>query len=318
MLASKDNGPGEKGEKALVITSWLILVFLVAFTVRQHIVYLRIDGGVPRAVRIKALGISCLAIAVWYYIWQKIEGNIRKLESELECRTAELMHMHEQRHDLLNELTLALMYLQSGHLEKGQQCLHYAASHVSDRVSDQSMPEDAWIQMINLKQKEAMDWGINFHVDLTYAALENPGESHLLARLLGGLLDNALEAAAESRKPFVFVGNRNSPGYRKLVIGNNGATIPLELIEQVRQPGLSTKNDKRGYGLTICERLAQEMGGHLDINSDPHAEWTEVSIVIPMADKVAPEPQEQLVAEEAGVSANGDSVETGLQLTGGR
>jgi sensor histidine kinase regulating citrate/malate metabolism len=317
MLDPKCNRLSNNREKHLATASWVILILLVAFTLRQHIVYVSPGGTVPRAVRLKGVIVSALAIAIWYYLWQKTEGSIRQLRIELDQKTEELMYMHEQRHDLLNELTLALMYLQSGHLEKGQQCLRYAASHVSNSISEHSLPDDAWAQMINLKQKEAMERGIDFHVHLTYAAMEDSGESHILARLLGNLLDNALEAATESQKPFVLIACRNSPGFRKLVIGNNGATIPLELVEKVRQPGFSTKDGMRGYGLAICERLAQEMGGHLDINSDPHAEWTEISIVIPIENKVASEPQEKPVAEAA-VAINGNPVEPRLSLSGGR
>ncbi|NMA64534.1 MAG: GHKL domain-containing protein, partial [Syntrophomonadaceae bacterium] len=210
----------------------------------------------------------------------------------LDQQTKELVELHGQRHDLLNELTLALMYMQSGDMEKGEQCLRYAASHVSNTVSEQGLPEDAWMAMVNLKQKEAVARGITFHVHLSYATLEDPAESHLLARLLGNLLDNALEAAADSSKPFVAVACRHGEGYRKLVIGNNGATISPELIQQVRQPGFSTKGGNRGYGLAICQSLAYQMGGYLEIKSNPRTEWTEVSIVMPNPDKATFAPKE--------------------------
>jgi len=270
----------DKDKRSRVVVP-LSLLFLVVFTVYQHILCLLLPGEIPKSTRIKAMIASYLTIAVLYYLWQRAEADARHLRAELNQQTRELMDMHEHRHDLLNELTLALMYLQSGDMEKGQQCLRYAASHVSNGVSKHGLPEDAWMEMINLKQKQAIERGITFHLHLSYAALENPRQSHLLARLLGNLLDNALEAAAESSKPFVVVACRHGTGYRKLVVGNNGASIPPELIEQVKRPGFSTRDGKRGYGLAISERLAVEMGGYLDIKSEPHKEWTEVSIVMP-------------------------------------
>lgn len=282
MLAKHEEWIGK--DKRFRVVGRSLLLFLVVFTIYQHILCFLLPGKVPKSTRIKAMITSYLTIAVLYCLWQQAEGNARHLRTKLDQQAKELMDMHGQRHDLLNELTLALMYLQSGDMEKGQQCLRYAASHVSNTVSEQGLPEDAWMAMINLKQKEAMARGITFHVHLTYATLENPRESHLLARLLGNLLDNALEAATESPKPFVLVAYRHGLGYRKLVIGNNGATIPPELIKQVRQPGFSTKGGNRGYGLAICERLAYQMGGYLEIKSDPSKEWTEVSIVMPTPD----------------------------------
>ncbi|NMB44837.1 MAG: HAMP domain-containing histidine kinase [Firmicutes bacterium] len=317
MLGSRGNGSNDIRGQIRVLLSWVVLVILVVYTIHQHIAYSLIGGATPKSMRTKAIVISSLAIIAWYYLWQNMEGSIRRLKMKLDEQAQELMHMHEQRHDLLNELTLALMYLQSGQLEKGQQCLQYAASHVSNRVSEQGMPEDAWVQMINLKQKEAMNRGIDFHVHLTYAALENSGESHVLARLLGNLLDNALEAAAESQKPFVLIACRSCPGYRRIVIGNNGATIPVEFLEKVRQPGFSTKTGKRGYGLAISDRLARGLGGHLDINSDPHAEWTEVCIVIPSAEKVVSKVQDEVV-QPTDAAIEGDTLESGLSMSGGR
>lgn len=293
-------------DKRSRVAGWSLLLFLVVFTIYQHILCFLLPGEIPKSTRIKAMTTSYLAIAILYYLWQQAEGNARHLRTKVDQQTKELVELHGQRHDLLNELTLALMYMQSGDMEKGEQCLRYAASHVSNTVSEQGLPEDAWMAMINLKQKEAIARGITFHVHLSYATLEEPTESHLLARLLGNLLDNALEAAVDSSKPFVAVACRHGEGYRKLVIGNNGASIPPELIEEVKLPGFSTKDGKRGYGLAICERLAAEMGGYLDVRSEPHKEWTEVSIVMPMSETVS-SPRRLASSARLGADSNTDA-----------
>lgn len=296
MLVRRDKS-ADKRDNRLIAMGWLLPLLPVAFTFRQCIAYFRLRGTIPKNVYLEAIIVCGVAMVAWYYLWHEAVASTLGLRTELKTQKRELMQMQMQRHDLLNELTLALMYLQSGHLEKGQQCLRYAASHVSSRESEESLPEDAWVQMINLKQREAMERGIDFHVHLTYAALGNSVESHLLARLLGNLLDNALDAAVESQKPFVLMACKNTSEYRRLVIGNNGATIPTELMEEIRKPGFSTKGEGRGYGLAISQRLIQEIGGHLRINSDPQTEWTEVSIVIPTAEAAVSETQDETIQQ---------------------
>jgi C4-dicarboxylate-specific signal transduction histidine kinase len=54
-----------------------------------------------------------------------------------------------------------------------------------------------------------------------------------------------------------------------LTVTDTGTGISPELLPRLFEPFLSTRPDGLGLGLTLCETLANHMGGHL--RADHHA-----------------------------------------------
>jgi polar amino acid transport system substrate-binding protein len=64
---------------------------------------------------------------------------------------------------------------------------------------------------------------------------------------------------------------------------DEGAGIPADILERIRDPFFTTKRDNggTGLGLSISEKIIQDHGGHMQFESKP-GKGTTVTITIPV------------------------------------
>jgi signal transduction histidine kinase len=86
-----------------------------------------------------------------------------------------------------------------------------------------------------------------------------------LDQIVHNLLMNALQALEKSDKPprilRVAIANRENMG--ELIVADNGPGIPPDVLPHLFEPFFSTREGGLGLGLTLCETLANGMGGQL-------------------------------------------------------
>ena len=74
------------------------------------------------------------------------------------------------------------------------------------------------------------------------------------------------------------------------VISNNGAPIPEDLLGRLFEPGVSTKGEGHGLGLSIVRSTLAEFGGTISLETGPETVFT---VTVPResagASKPAPE-----------------------------
>ncbi len=181
--------------------------------------------------------------------------------------TDAVLFLRAQRHDMLNDLTLASTYLQLNRPREAQQCLEVLAADLSDRYNYTTLPKDAWFQIINAKSRIAREKGIKFRYRLEAPMPNDFNQRRLLPKVVANLLDNAIDAAALGEDPWISLEWTAEAGDNVLRVTNSGPPIPDEIQAQLFEPGLSTKGDDRGFGLTICRKIANELGGRLVIEN---------------------------------------------------
>ncbi len=88
-----------------------------------------------------------------------------------------------------------------------------------------------------------------------------------LDQIMHNLLMNALQALEKSdklpRTLRVAVANRENKG--ELLVADNGFGIPVDVLPHLFEPFFSTREGGLGLGLTLCETLANGMGGQLSV-----------------------------------------------------
>jgi len=103
------------------------------------------------------------------------------------------------------------------------------------------------------------------------------------------LVDNALEAMAESPRPLLTVTTSVEKDCRIIRIGDTGAGFPLAAKDSLFQPFFTTKGTverpRAGLGLFITRRMLAPYQGEITMKSRPGQTW--VTICLPM------EPQSQ-------------------------
>ncbi len=98
------------------------------------------------------------------------------------------------------------------------------------------------------------------------------------------LLENALEAMADSERCCLTVSTGLEDGRLILHVGDTGPGIPPKIRSRVFEPFFTTKGDRRqpraGLGLFMARRLLAPYGGEIRLDSIPGETWVTVSLPV--------------------------------------
>lgn len=219
------------------------------------------------------LPVICLTLLKYMHDSEKDQKTILYHTQKNQVQASALRLLREERHDFLNELTLISSYVQMHKWEEAQSCIAYAAATLADRYNYATLPQDAWLTVLELKQKEAQRRSINFEIQISADPPQNFMELRLLPKLIFNLVDNAFTAASKTPDPQVqLCWGYQAEGTRTLLVTNNGAPIGPREARKIFQGGFTSKKDtggNSGWGLVICKRIAEELGGKLTFTSTP-------------------------------------------------
>ena len=88
-----------------------------------------------------------------------------------------------------------------------------------------------------------------------------------IIRILNNLLNNAVEAVPENKRPLITVNMELIKGCVKLSISDNGEGIPTALHKKIFNPSFTTKNSGTGLGLAIVKRIINDLNGSISFKS---------------------------------------------------
>ena len=98
------------------------------------------------------------------------------------------------------------------------------------------------------------------------------------------LLENALEAMADSERCCLTVSTALEDGRLMLHVGDTGPGIPPKIMSRVFEPFFTTKRDRpegrAGLGLFMARRLLAPYGGEIRLDSVPGETWVTVSLPV--------------------------------------
>ncbi|MCI9134111.1 MAG: GHKL domain-containing protein [Lachnospiraceae bacterium] len=126
----------------------------------------------------------------------------------------------------------------------------------STQIGNLQIPQ---VRSILLSKLAAMrDQGISCRLEVLYPLTQIEMDVWDYVRCLGILLDNAMEAALETKKPWVEILLLQQGGYTRLRVSNpwNGQGDPAKMWQE----GYSTKGSGRGIGLAAYQRILRNYG----------------------------------------------------------
>lgn len=246
-----------------------LLVNSVLHTLHGPSLFLGIAGGLGALVSMQ----GALALMRSYNHAVSAEQAIVDLESL--NRT-----MRAQRHDYMNHIQVVGALLD---LEEYSEAKNYLAKVSTDmqsisRALKTSHP--AINALLQAKLLKCEKHGILLEIDIASRLERLPIPSWELCRILGNLIDNAIEAI-DSEKPSI-------PRIKVLIadtecatlvrVSNNGPLIPEAIQQDIFLPDFSTKGEERGMGLAIISDIIYQCGGTIRLRAEPE---TQFEILLP-------------------------------------
>ncbi|MBK6898934.1 MAG: HAMP domain-containing protein [bacterium] len=110
------------------------------------------------------------------------------------------------------------------------------------------------------------------------------GHADSLAKVVGNLLENSLQAAAGRSPLAVSVGWRVTPQAVTLLWADNGPGLSPEVADRLFDLYFSTKSRGTGLGLSICRNLLTLMQGSITLGNRPDAAGALAEVTLPRAD----------------------------------
>lgn len=189
--------------------------------------------------------------------------------------------LRAQRHDFMNHIQVVYSLTE---FDDRAAALEYMDKVYGDlqrvgRALKTSVP--AINALIAAKMADCEEKGISFTADITsrWDGLPVPGWE--MCRVLGNLIDNAVEALGPSGPRTLRVALSENVREYVFSVENDGRKIPAEMREAIFEMGFSTKGEGRGMGLHTVRRIMRATGG--EIRLDAESQSTRFCGTIPKA-----------------------------------
>jgi len=238
------------------------------------VAYLLLNRGFYMSASVFLLGVSAiLGVVLALQASFSLLRTTRQLESYCSIMTdlEDLNRsLREQRHDFKNHVQVVSALLEMDEVEETRKYVGKLSADFRSvgRALRTNCP--AVNALLQAKANICDTKGIRFEMDVTTRLDKLPIEEWALCRILGNLIDNAIEAqeAVGVEVPFIRLSMTETDGALLFSVFNNGTAVSEEYKNSIFLPGVSTKGKDRGMGLAIVWRIAHECGGTVHLDSD--------------------------------------------------
>lgn len=192
------------------------------------------------------------------------EAEMRAQAAQMANVTELLRAMRAQRHDFINHVQALYGLVKAGYTEEAMRYIREVYGEVRQTSSILQVGEPALVSLLQAKMGEAEAKGVRFSVQVDPQFRTIPVAAKDLNRIIGNLLDNALEAAEhlEAGGRWVEVELSVEKNCYQIRVANGGE-IAEEARRHLFRSGFSTKTagGHQGLGLYAVQTLAGRYGG---------------------------------------------------------
>jgi len=136
------------------------------------------------------------------------------------------------------------------------------------------------LDSLNVFEYEFKQKDIRINTELANDPPLIPVDKKLFKRVLCNLIKNAIEAMQSGTKILKIV-SRISGNHFVILISDTGIGIPREKIKNIFDPLVTSKVYGPGLGLTLAQKILQDHGGNIDVESEP-GKGTTFTITLPL------------------------------------
>ncbi|MBQ8954227.1 MAG: Spo0B domain-containing protein [Clostridia bacterium] len=176
--------------------------------------------------------------------------------------------LRAQRHDFMNHLQVVYSLMELGDYGEASDYIERVYGDIRRVSRTLKTAHPAINALLAAKVSDCESRGIKVTLQIESAWADLPVESWAMCRVLGNLIDNAMDALRAVPEPALTVRLSESLHGYDFAVANNGPMIPQSVRERIFQRGFSTKGEGRGMGLSIVRGIVDEAGGTLTVSSD--------------------------------------------------
>lgn len=198
--------------------------------------------------------------------------------SELQLSNGQMdalnLKLRAQRHDFLNHLQVVYSLLEMGESNEAADYLETIYNQLKSVSKVLRTRVTAFNALLQVKNAACEEKGIALEMDIrsTLDGLTVPAWE--LCCIIGNLMDNAMDAVGGMRDGRIWLNVREDLHNFYFTVRNNGAPVPEELRQSIFEPGVSTKGEGRGMGLSIVRQTLAEFGGTIALEDGGETAFT--------------------------------------------
>lgn len=260
------------------IVSIVFLFFSIILLAVMAQIYTTIPGTVDKVYMPLFLTLAVVFIIINFvviyinrrYIAQKIEYDQLKMYTGIvENLVSDIRRF---RHDYVNVISSINGYVENEDVDGLKKYFNNEIIKESkilynnnNMLQLQNILNPAVKGLISSKIVQAENLGINLTVEIASNIDEIPAKTMDVCRILGILIDNAIEAAVVSERNIMNIGLIEDEENIVFVVSNSFDTIPR--IDDMFKEGFSTKGENRGIGLSTVRNLVDNLYKNMLLNT---------------------------------------------------
>lgn len=269
------------GDKLNKLTRLAVIINAIQIACALYILMRALFEGsfdIPEQAEIVLLCIAA-GLVVWgavvdirdAFIVRKIDQQRVMLEEAYRQLENLNQSMRKQRHDFKNHLQVVYSLTEMGAHQETMDYIQRVYGDVQALGSVLKTAVPAVNALLSAKSSDCKEKGIALEIEILSSWKEMHVPGWELCRIIGNLLDNAIDALEEgkSSSPLIKITISESVSSFILKVENNGPEIPLEHRASIFLPGFTTKCAGHGNGLNIITDLMEKYGGTLDLETNP-------------------------------------------------
>ena len=202
------------------------------------------------------------------------ERTILQLQSTNAQRDALNLKLRAQRHDFLNHVQVVYSLLEMDEASEAADYLEKVYDELKSVSKVMRTKVTAFNALLQVKSAACEERGIHLDMDIRSTLEGLPVPAWEICCIIGNLMDNAMDALQDEADGRITLRVREDLKGFTFTIANNGDPIPASIRENIFEPGVSTKGEGRGMGLSIVRNTLGEFGGQIVLEDGEETAFT--------------------------------------------
>ena len=225
--------------------------------------------------------LGILAFAMLVVVWGAVLDIGEALSAQKITQQSEMLEeaygqleqlngtLRAQRHDFMNHLQVVFSLMEMQEYGEAREYISrvYGDIRRVGRALRTGIPAVNALLAAKMSDCEAQGILLETEIESNWQELPVPGWE--MCRILGNLIDNAIDAVKEKKDPSqkrICVRLDEEIHAYTFSVSNNGAVIPEEIRESIFNMGFTTKRAGRGMGLHIVTEIMKSHGGSISLD----------------------------------------------------